>query len=59
MKIYTTQEVAELLSIKENTVREYIKRGELEASRLGRMYRISEEQVNDFLEKTSTKRKEE
>ncbi len=59
MKVYTTKEVAELLSIKETTVREYIRNGEMEASRLGRMYRVTEEQVKDFLKKTSTKREEE
>ncbi|WP_279138443.1 helix-turn-helix domain-containing protein [Faecalicoccus pleomorphus] len=37
---YTIQEVAEILSLSEQTIRKLIHEGELKAVRLGRTYRI-------------------
>ena len=48
-KIYTTQEVADRLKIKKTTVYEMIKRGELNSSKIGKQLRISEDQLNQYL----------
>lgn len=48
-KIYTAQEVAEQLKIKKTTVYELIKRGELQATKVGKQLRISEQQLDDYL----------
>ncbi len=42
---YSVQEVAEILSLSEQTIRKLIHEGKLEALRLGRTYRISYESL--------------
>ena len=49
-KLYTAQEIADKLKIKKTTVYELIKRGELESSKIGKQLRISEEQLNRYLQ---------
>ena len=51
-KLYTAQEVADKLKIKKTTVYELIKRGELYSSRIGKQLRISEEQLEQYLQKS-------
>lgn len=48
-KVYTPQEVADKLKIKKTTVYELIKRGELQSSKIGKQLRISEEQLDQYL----------
>lgn len=48
--IYTTEQVAELLQIHPLTVLKYIKLGKLKAVKLGRVYRITENFLQEFLE---------
>ena len=45
----TTQEVADILQVRVETVRSYIKRGRLPAVKLGRDYRIAAEDVERLL----------
>ena len=52
--MFTTSEVAEKLNLSEKTIRNLIESGELEAHKFGRVFRISEEQFNDFIEKSKT-----
>ena len=52
-KIYTTEQVAQLLQIHPLTVLKYIKNGKLRAIKLGRVYRIRESQLQEFLEQDS------
>ncbi|SFA77772.1 putative molybdopterin biosynthesis protein [Acetitomaculum ruminis DSM 5522] len=47
--LYTPQEIADLLKIKKNTVYELIKRGEIKATKIGKQFRISQENLNDYL----------
>ncbi len=49
-KILTPEQVAEILQLHPFTVLGYIKQGLLRAARLGRVYRIRESDVNQFLE---------
>jgi putative molybdopterin biosynthesis protein len=52
-KIYTPQEVADRLQIKKTTVYEFIKRGELKATKIGRQIRVSQEQLDLYLKGSS------
>jgi excisionase family DNA binding protein len=52
--MFTTSEVAEKLNLSEKTIRNLIESGELEAHKFGRVFRISEEQFNNFIEKSKT-----
>lgn len=56
---YTVQEVADLLKLHWQSVLTYIKKGELEALRLGKGYRISQQSLDDFIANRSTKQKKE
>lgn len=53
-KIFTPDQVAEILQIHPLTVLKYIKQGKLRGSKLGRVYRIRESSIDDLLEKTIT-----
>ena len=53
-KLYTAQEVADRLKIKKTTVYELIKRGELESSKIGKQLRVSEEQLTQYLSRSSS-----
>lgn len=44
-------EVAERLRLHPNTVRGYIKKGILPAARFGKVYRVKEKDVEEFVEK--------
>ncbi len=48
-KFYTVEEVAKLLRVSIPTVRQLIENGELKATRVGRQYRISEDDLNEFI----------
>lgn len=52
--MFTTSEVAEKLNLSEKTIRNLIDSGELKAHKFGRVYRISEEQLNNFIEQSQT-----
>ncbi|MBI2453809.1 helix-turn-helix domain-containing protein [Candidatus Peregrinibacteria bacterium] len=52
--IYTVEDAAKILHLHPFTVLKLIKSGRLRASRIGRVYRIRESSIEDFLEKSST-----
>ena len=49
-KLYTPNEVAEILKVRYNRVLELIKLGKLSAYKIGKFYRISEGELFEFLE---------
>lgn len=49
-KFRTPQEVAEMLRLNVNTIYEYIRMGKLKAARFGNRYRITEEDIQSFVE---------
>lgn len=51
-----TKEVAEKLDIAVSTVTYYIRNNELKAIKLGKGYKITEEDLNDFIHKRKTKK---
>lgn len=57
-KYLTVTAVAERLQVHWQSVLTYIKNGELEAVKLGRGYRISEQAIEEFIKKRTTKRKD-
>ncbi|MCL5439038.1 MAG: helix-turn-helix domain-containing protein [Patescibacteria group bacterium] len=54
ISLLTPKEVAELLKLNILTVYAYIRKGKLNAIRFGRSYRISNEDLNEFIESNKT-----
>ena len=54
-EIYTPKEVAALLKISERKVNELLRNGEIKASKIGRQWRITEQQLSDFLKENEQK----
>ncbi|PTW02809.1 excisionase family DNA binding protein [Halanaerobium saccharolyticum] len=50
MKVYTTDEVADMLKISRNSVLKLIKKKELKAKKVARKWRITEGHRQDFFE---------
>jgi putative molybdopterin biosynthesis protein len=48
--VYKLQELVEILGVSVRTLREYIKRGELRAVKIGRNYLVRPQDLDDFLE---------
>lgn len=55
-KFFTTEQVANILQVHPFTILKFIKQGKLKGIKLGRVYRIKEADVKDFLEKSSTEK---
>jgi putative molybdopterin biosynthesis protein len=58
MKYLTTEEVAKKLRVTTWTIYNLIKRGELNAFRVGAQWRIPQEEVNAMIERSVNKKKE-
>ena len=54
MKVFTPAEAAALLKVNPQTVWKYIREKRLRASKLGRVYRIREADLERLLNETST-----
>ena len=52
-KVFTPEQVGKVLQIHPLTVLRYIKSKKIKASRLGRVYRIREKSIDDFLDRQS------
>ena len=50
-RIYTLDEIAEMLHITRRTLYTYIKEGKLQAVKIGKYWRVSEANLQAFLEK--------
>ncbi len=50
-KLHTCDEIAELYKVKLGTVWSWIRKGTLPAKRIGRLYRISTSDLNEFNKK--------
>jgi len=49
MKYYSPEEVGEQFNVKPATIRKWIRDGKLKALKLGRLWRITEEELNRFI----------
>jgi excisionase family DNA binding protein len=47
--MYSIEEVADMLNVNRNTVRRMLIRGELKGIKVGRLWRIKEEDLKEFL----------
>lgn len=55
MEFYTAKELAELLKLNIDTIRRYLRTGKIKASKFGKTYRVSDEDLKRFLEETKVK----
>lgn len=53
VNIYTPEEVAEILDVAPTTIRKWLRNGHLKGFRPGRLWRISEEQLQEFIKRRS------
>lgn len=58
-KFYTINQVAEILDLHHKTIRNFINAGKLRASKIGKQWRISEEDLNSFMDVNKTHGEEE
>ena len=56
-KLFTTEQVANILQVHPFTILKFIKQGKLRGIKLGRVYRIKESDVEKFLEERVTQPK--
>jgi excisionase family DNA binding protein len=49
MKYYSPEEIAEQFNLKPGTVRKWIREGKLKAVKLGHLWRIREDDLNNFV----------
>lgn len=49
IKVYTLEQVCEILSITKRTVYNYIKAGKLHAFKMGKYWRVTEEAFREFV----------
>ena len=53
MKLFSKKEISKKLNISVRTVDRLLKRRELEALRIGRLIRVTQDQLDQFLEKSA------
>ena len=51
VKVYSLDEVAEILQLTKRTLYSYVKDGKLKAIKVGKSWRVTEESLRDFLER--------
>ena len=54
LKVYTPAEAAETLKVNPQTLWRWIREGRIRASKLGRVYRIRQSDLEQFLDDTAT-----
>lgn len=54
IRVYTLEEVAEILHVTKRTIQNYIKDGQLKAVKLGHYWRVSEENLKAFIDGGAT-----
>ena len=50
-KLLSLKEVSEVLKLNINTVRRYVREGKIRAAKFGRIYRVREEALEEFIKK--------
>lgn len=56
--MYTIDEVSEMLKVNRKTISALIKRGEIKSIKIGSQYRISEQQLQEYLKSNTIEIKE-
>lgn len=49
IKVYTLEEIAEMLDVTRRTLYTYVKDGKLKAVKVGRSWRVTEENLREYL----------
>lgn len=57
LNTYTLEEVASILKVTRRTIYNYIKNGDLKAVKMGKYWRVSEANLQDFIEHGTNKKK--
>ena len=55
MRVYTIEELVTLLHVTRRTIYTYIKEGKLKAVKMGKYWRVTQRQLEDFLSTGSEK----
>lgn len=55
MKIYTIEELVDLLKVTRRTIYNYIQSGKLKACKMGKYWRVTQKQLDAFLAQGETK----
>lgn len=50
MKLYDVEEVAEMLSVGEPTIRRYLRQGKLKGKKLAKRWYVSEDNLKDYFQ---------
>lgn len=50
MKVYTVEQVAEIVQLHRMTIYKYIDQGKLKANKIGKGWRITQKQLDEFIE---------
>ena len=50
-KLYTVEEVASILNVHQNTIRNWLKSGSMNGIKMGKYWRVEESQLQAFIEK--------
>lgn len=51
IKVYTLEEIAEILKVTRRTLYTYVKEGKLKAVKFGKYWRVTEKNLEEFLAK--------
>ena len=54
IKVYSLDEVADIMKVTKRTLYNYIKAGTLHAVKMGKYWRVPEESLHDFISKGTT-----
>lgn len=49
MKYYTAEEVADILKLQLSTIRNYLAQGKMKGAKIGKSWRITEEDLKEFI----------
>ena len=50
-KLLSLKEVSEVLKLNVNTIRRYVREGRIQAAKFGRVYRVREEALEEFIKR--------
>lgn len=56
IKVYTPEEAAQILKLSTRTIREYLRTGKITGAKIGKEWRITEEQIREFLDRHTQER---
>ena len=59
MKVYTIEELVEVLQVTRRTIYNYLKDGRLKAVKMGKYWRVTEKQLEEFLTPSNVTEKKE